>query len=363
MSNKKKVGILTWHYIDNYGSALQAYAMQKLFSDDIFEAEFINYRENAKSGCIYDFLRKVKYHMPTKSTVLRRRKKFYKFHKENFSQSKIYGSIEQLKKAKLDYDMIVCGSDQIWSSKQFNEVYFLNFANSIPKYSYAASTIQDDYNKEQREIIKNCLNDFSDHGISVRERIGVKIIKKLTNKSVTEVLDPTLLLDKKEWDKLIDKRSIKEKYLVCYFIGEKDKYERITKQLKEKYHCEKIININIKEVHNFGDNILKDASPNDFLNLIKYAEVVVSDSYHAILFAINFNKEFYAIKRFEENENDNQNERIYNILRKINCENRYISYQEKKLDKESLDYKQINKKLHGYVLKSKNYIARIKGEK
>ena len=178
-----------------------------------------------------------------------------------------------------------------------------------------------------------------------------------------EVLDPTLVLPIEKWEEILkseEKMKIPvEDYLVCYYIGEDDKYKKVTNDIKGKYNCSKIININIKNIHNFGDRILRDVSPLAFLKLIKNAKVVVSDSYHAILFSIIFNKEFYAIKRFEDNEDDNQNERINNILNKINCKNRYINANENKLDNNELLYEDINNQLKKYIQKSEDYINSI----
>lgn len=354
----KKAGIMTWHYLDNYGSILQAYAMKKILEKNNLEPVFINYRAGAKTGLVYDLLRKVKYNMPLKNNAEKRKSQFYQFRKKHFKETKMFKNIEELKKYNFKYDLAVCGSDQIWSSKRFDEAYYLSFLDKkIKKSSYAASTIEDKYTKDQKTIIKNCLNEFSN--LSVREEIGVEIIKKITQKDVTEVLDPTLLLDKEEWTKLIKTKPNYENYVLCYFLGEEDKYENIVSEIKKEYKCDYVVNINIKEIHNFGDYVIRDAGVEDFLSLIKYAKVVVSDSFHAILFGINLEKEFYAIKRFENEQIDNQNERINNILRKIDGTTRYISAHHSLPKLKPLDYDAINKKLEKYKEISKEYIKKV----
>lgn len=359
----KKIGILTWHYLDNYGSVLQAYAMMKLFQDEETSVELINYRENAKTGMIYDWLRKIKYALPQKDSIARRKQRFYKFRKRYLRESKMYHSLEQLKAANLHYDALICGSDQIWSSKRFNEAYFLTFAqDDVLKYSYAASAIEDDYSENQQKVMKDSLARFE--MISVREAKGVEILTKLSdNVPVVEVLDPTLMIDAKVWEQLAQRPTIATgNYVLCYFIGEDDKYQRITEELKRMYQCDMVININIKNIHQFGDHILRSASPQEFLGLIRHAKLVLSDSYHAILFAMNFQRDFYAIERFEANAADHQNERITNILRHIGCEDRYINYRAHVRECVHLDYAQITARLNIQRNHARNYIHAMRKE-
>lgn len=355
---KLKGYILTWHYLDNYGSNLQAYAMQELLKSKNIDIKFLNYRKRAKCGIIYDGLRFIKYNIPTKNEKELRKKYFYKFRKKYLHETKMLNE-KTLRSYKLQVDFIVCGSDQIWSSKTFDKEYFLDFCcnDNVKKFSYAASTIEDNYNSEQVKILKKCLDEFNK--ISTRETIGIEILKKYTSKKIEEVLDPTLVIPKSKWNLLAKDKCKYKNYVVCYFIGEDDKYKEITEEIKNKYNCEKIININIKDIHNFGDIIMKSASPVCFLNLIKNAEVVVSDSYHAILFALIFQKEFIAIKRFEETDKDNQNERITNILQKVCCLNRYINYKESINGISKMNYTIINQKLERYIIKSRNYINKM----
>lgn len=356
----KNIGILTWHYLDNYGSALQAYAMQKIFSSRGYNVEFINYRLNAKTGVIANVLREIKYHIPFNNYTHLRKMKFYRFRKKYFNESKIYSSKSELLNIKFNYNMIICGSDQIWSANRFDDVYFLNFnlPSNIIKVSYAASTIHDSYSTEQKAIIKHSLKNFNSKGISVREELGVKIINDIIDVHVTEVLDPTLILSQEEWNKFTTK-PIYDNYIACYFIGEDDKYESIVNKVKDKYNADKIININIKDIHNFGQ-ILKDASPEDFLSIIKNAKAIVTDSYHAVLFSIIFNKEFYAIKRFDDESIDNQNERIYNILKKVDYESRYLKYNDN-LKEDKINYKILNSKLDKYKNSSISYLDELMG--
>lgn len=358
---KLKGYILTWHYLDNYGSNLQAYALQELLKKRDVDVRFLNYRKGAKTGIFNNFLRWIKYNILFKDSKNLRKKKFYEFRRKYLKETKMLNE-KNVKNFKILGDFIICGSDQIWSSRVFDKEYFLDFCYdlNIKKFSYAPSTIEDNYTKEQIKIIKKDLPKFQK--ISVRESLGTKILKKYTDKEIVEVLDPTLVLPKEDWNKLTKNKCHYANYVICYFIGEDDKYEEKVKEIKDKYSCENIININIKDIHNFGDVILKSASPIDFLNLIKNAKVVVSDSYHAILFALIYQKEFIAIKRFEENDDNNQNERIYNILKKINCLDRYINVRDSIKNINKANYQKINECLSIYIQDSNKYIDSIINE-
>lgn len=346
----QKIGIITWHYLDNYGSALQAYALQKYIKKQNHKVEIINYRQGAKTGMLISLFRNIKYIIFFNS----RKSKFNRFRKKHFSETRMVGTIKELINANYRYDKVICGSDQIWSWKRFDEAYYLAFisSNNTKKYSYAASTMEK-YSPAQEKLITNYLSTFEK--ISVREEKGVEIIQNLTKKKVHEVIDPTLLLQKEEWHSLIKQKKknvIPKKYILCYLIGDENKYENIVNYYKEVYDCEEIININITGEHKFG-KLIKNASPTEFLKYIYNAEAVITDSYHGVLFGINFEKELIAVKRFEENSKDNQNERIYNILRKIGLMERYVNAKDKKTFKNKIDYKIVNKKLD--MLREKSY--------
>lgn len=356
-NNNKKIGLLTWHFLDNYGSLYQSYAIYSYLKNLGYNVEFINYREGAVTNVIGKTLRFAKYNI---FPFLEKRKThFYKFRKKHFNQTEIFSNYNDLKNYNFQYDGVICGSDQIWSAKIYNEVYFLEFLDdSIKRYSYAPSSVHDIFSEEQKIFIKNALSKFK--YISTREEFGSKLISNICGREVETVLDPVFLLDINDWRKIEEKTNINSKnYLLVSYIGDDEKYEKISKKIQNKYNCDKIINVNIKDIHNFGNEILKDVSPGEFLTLIKNAKIVLTDSYHINLFSIIYNKEFFNIKRFEDDIKDNQNERVREILNKLDLKERLISYHLNEINFAKIDYIAVNEKLKKLKLESINYLNKI----
>lgn len=359
----KKVGMLTWHFLDNYGSLYQSYALQKYIRDKGFTPEFINYRENARTGILADILRHAKYKIL--SNLEKRKSLFYNFRRKHFNESKMYFTNDELFKVKHKYSAVICGGDQIWSAMKFDKTYYLNFLpKEIKRYSYSPSSVHNTFTSEQKEIIKKELEKF--RYISVRENYGKEILEKFVDKNIEVVLDPIFLLERNNWEELILEKedlenSENSNYLLVSYIGNEDKYKEISLKYKELYSCDKIINVNVKDVHNFGEEILIDASPEKMLKLIRNAKMILTDSYHIALFSIIFNKDFRAVRRFEDDKIDNQNERIKDILRKLELENFLIGYNDNAFIQE-IDYEKISNKLNILKKESIKYLDKILGD-
>lgn len=338
-----KVGIITWHYSENYGSALQTYALKRSIEKIGKKVRIINYRAGARTSLLFKLLRFIRYNIIYPSNSFgNRKKRFEKFRNKNFNETPMYSQNKELKKNTRNFDVFVCGSDQIWSPNRFDSAYFLDFVpNHKRRISYAPSVVIDSFNEEQKKIVKEEISKFD--FVSVRESYGAKIIENITGIKPLDVLDPTLLLDKAEYKKIISKPNIKEKYILCYLIGDNP----IHRKMIEKYSKltgYKIVALPFrKRDFNFGDYQLKGAGPKQFLGLIEGAEIVCTDSFHGILFSITFRKDFYAIKRFSESDPINQNERVINILKKFKLEERYVSDLNDVDIKEKIDYSNIEK--------------------
>ncbi len=349
----RKCGILTWHYLDNYGSFLQAYSIYTIFKQKGLDVKLINYRPGAKTGKINELLRLIKYNLPFKKGKDLRKKKFYDSRKKLFIETKMCASGKELKTLE-KFDIYVCGSDQIWASNRFDKTYLFDFTESENKFSYAASTVIDDYSEIEKNQIKTFLPKFK--LISVREEKGIEILSKIIDRDILEVLDPTLLINKNDW--LMNSNKVPySDYVLCYLIGDECKYKNIILEFAKREN-KKVINICIKESQKFGDVILEDLGPFEFLDFINNCFMFFTDSYHGTLFSINFNIEFYSLKRFEDSENNNQNDRIINILKKLDLMSRFID-KNSVIDGSKIDYKKVNQRLDEYKKKSFEYIDSI----
>lgn len=319
----KKVATITWHTYNNYGGVLQAYALrQAIIQLGYNKVDIIDYNPNIQRKKITkkDIYRKLLLRQEyIKKLIKEKNEKFDKFRKDNFTFTRKCDNATELFLLNDQYDKFICGSDQIWAPTLYNENYFLSFVNNdSKKISYAPSmgltTIENRYVKEN---IRKLVSKFE--SISIREEKGKEIIKEFTNKDIEVVLDPTLLLNKEEWNKNFELEDSKKDYIVFYCLGSNKKHYKTAKKIAKSLNME--LKIIPGDVFDYKKEGLQNASPEEFLKLIYNASMVITDSFHGTIFSINFNIPFVTLKRFKDNK-FSQNSRIYNILKKVNLEER-----------------------------------------
>lgn len=328
-SVNKRVGILTWHYNNNFGSTLQAFALQETLKKIGYNPFFLNYRKNEKPAEKYKniarLLRSYYLEIAGKGEAEKLRYGFLRFRKKYLKQGKfVYGTKDLGKECK-NCSAVICGSDQIWAPNVFDPTYFLNFVpKGVKKISYAASiglpVIPNHLVPQYAEL----LNDFN--AISVREVAGKELLDRQCGISAECVLDPTLLLDKNEWSIFEREKYVPDyRYIFCYFLNEDNNYNAIVKEYKKKLGikviCISADNKNAEET----DLFLRGIGPDDFLALIHNAQMVITDSFHGTAFSINYGVDFATLLRFSEDDYLCQNSRIYNILKTVKMEEHILS--------------------------------------
>jgi hypothetical protein len=260
-----------------------------------------------------------------------------------------------------DYDVIICGSDQVWNPEYTDDIFQLkNFNKKVKTIAYAASfgvaRIEKDYDLSWLHGI-----DY----ISVREKTGVSIVKSVVrDKDITVVLDPTLLLPKEEWEKLSEYSQIEEKenYVFCYFLGDSVQSRRMAVKYAHENNL-KIISIKHPNGFNIADCFLEggryNVSPVEFVYLVRNARKVFTDSFHCCVFSMIFHKDFYAFKRFKDNSLDSQNSRILDLLKRYGLSHRMVdSYSDiRKNDKHSIDYASIDEQIKKDRAESEKYLV------
>lgn len=331
MTNKK-VGILTRRAGFNHGSSLQAFAMATFISDAGYDCKVINYDEYSGhprwkirpfieniQWALYKFfpeiLRFGKYdYLSIRNSQYKR---FNKFEKDYIPLTeKKYRNNRELVSVSAKFDAIVCGSDQIWCPLLYDPVYLFNFLEEqdINTVAYAPSIGIDDIKligTEERELMNKVKH------LSCREKQGAEMIKKITNRECPIVLDPTLMVSVEKWTELAT--SIydieKEPYILCYFLG-KNVHQDYIDELKRKTGY-KVLNILMFNRLNplECDRKITDVGPIEFLNLIKNAAYVCTDSFHGAIFSFIFQRKLSLFERFKNGEKDNQNSRIHTLLR------------------------------------------------
>lgn len=359
----KKIGLMTWFTYHNYGTLLQCKAMLSLIEKLGYSVELINYNPRPNYKTIkYSLFRKginyTKRKIVNKSTnsLILEQKNMDKYI-ENYPKTTEVNTEPQLDALNDEFDAFVCGSDQIWLSSAFDENYFLSFVqDSNKKISYAPSlgttTISN-------EVIKNKMQKLiSSFGyLSVREQQGADAIKELTNREAKVVLDPTLLLDHKDWKK--EMTEINDfNYIAAYFLGDNKDYVEICNKIAKKLN-KKLLFIPNKPKDLLNPNTTKnDIGPKEFLSIIDRADLVLTDSFHGMIFSINFKKDFIAFKRFKDNTLS-QNSRIINILTKLELMDHLYEDNIEITLKNSLntDYSVVHDKLNILKKDSINFLA------
>lgn len=354
-----KIGIQTIVDYNNYGNRLQNYALQEVLKkrgNEIItlKNEFVNpYMPNEKSenkilkifhsiedGIFFNLISnkiRGKYKLIGKYEK-ERKQRFKTFSEKYISESDyVYKSEYQNSNELNGFDCFIIGSDQVWnySFRRFSEFDFLPLV-SQPKVSYAASFGVDSIPEDLKSFYKKNLSTID--CVSVREDKGKEIIDELLpEKEVKVVLDPTLMLSKQDWENLIaGNKTYDQKFVLTYFLDEptKETKKYINRIAKEN-------NLEIKQLANVFDEELWLADPAEFVNLFSQAEMIFTDSFHACVFSIVFEKYFEIFER--NTKLKSMNSRIETLMSNLHTGNRWHQGNSKLL--EMPDYKTINEYL------------------
>lgn len=315
---KKRIAILTWHYHENFGSALQAYALQECIKEMGYNVKIINYRNliygkvNKFKNLSKIFINKI---LGKKNFLGRRLRTSYSyFHFKFFKQTKLIQDIRLLPSVCRHFYAVICGSDQIWAPNVFNPTYFLDFVDDgTKKLSYAASL---GLNKIENNLVpeyKRLLSRFN--AISVRENIGAKLLSNECNINADVVIDPTLLLDTDKWVRIENKPFLhhNDKFVFCYFLNDAHNYSESVKNFASDKRYKVIGVTKNTSDKKWMDIVLEDIGPQEFIWLIHNADVIFTDSYHGTIFSLLFHKDFITFERFANDDAICQNSRIHQL--------------------------------------------------
>ena len=363
-----KIGIITFHASFNYGSMLQAWAMQTYLEQQGHEVWIVNYRslvqrltyhkpldfhnvENGLSSCKRLLL------YPSSIKPLNRKwHRFDDFLHQKLHLTKEYHTLEELRKAHFDFDLLICGSDQIWNTNapDSDEAYYGNWFKGR-KISYAASFGQYP-EKVDMDFVKRQLLNFS--ALSVREEKSRKaLVNAHLAENLTVVCDPTLLLPVEAYHALAAGEPVaKGRYIFFYTpVGIPYEYFAIANRLAETTGMEVVTEkayypkdlIRYPHIHEY-----LPTGPREFLNLVKNATIVCGGSFHLQVFSILFHKDFYCI-------NGDKDARTNNLLQKCGLEDRIVS-----LDRPGItcfsnirDWQQVDKNIEEIKKSSKEWLG------
>lgn len=354
----KKVGILTYHNTVNYGAMLQAYALQSKITELGFECEIINYhcknieeRENLVfphfQVNLINYLKKIRafYYAQKKKRSLFKFKSNMVFSKESYDR-------ESIKNVVNIYDKIIVGSDMVFELgiNGGDMSYYLDFVPANKRYSFAACLGR---KKIDDRYLKKCKNELEKFQyLSVREVQTQKYLSTLLESKVYLDIDPTLLYDCSFWKKLeeIPSDNISNRYLLLYFVNESmPEFEMAKKIAIENNYDIYIIMDKKRKVD--GCKVISYASVGEFLYYIHHASLVITGSFHGMIFSMNYNTNFFY---FSKNE---KNTKLDNMAKLVKCTDRKLSLNN--VPKINHDFKHINEAIKKLRDESMNHLQMI----
>lgn len=377
----KKIGLCVVIYNNNFGSMLQSYATMKYLEKMEIDYEVIRYKKKYTPLFIIKSIPRIFnritwsdkkliiqkkilmfFHKDIKEANNSRNKMFDQFRKKYFTKlGDINYGYKNLKEIGKKYDAYLVGSDQLWSpSGLATNFYNLNFVdNSKLKISYASSfgvkKIPGYQEKRTRAYLERI------QFISTRENSGKDIVKELTGRDVPVVVDPTLLFNASEWNEILDnKKMYDEEYIFSYFLGPNPEHRQAVKEMANKLGL-KVVTIRhmdqyVEADNSYGDFAPYEVGPEEFVNLIRNAKYVCTDSFHGAVFSIINHKQFIVFNRYSDKAKDSKNSRIESLCKNLGLENRRYNGNLITEIQEEIDYVEVDEKLNRIKEKSKRYL-------
>lgn len=376
----KKIGILNVQWVDNYGAVLLAYALQESVEKLGYQAEIIDYRplpssaakssllkrisqrisQDGVKGFFYYFYRKVnkqKAYYNVNVSSEKKRQRFNNFRQKFLHRSKIYHNIT--KDDDLRYDAYIVGSDVVWKPERIlseeSQIYFLNFTEGqrCGRVAYAASLMTD--NKELLEQVKGKLEQYIQRFdyVSIRERSLIPFVEGVYKKPIFCCIDPTLLLTSLDYDKLIPielNNSLNEDYIYYYVFEDNDTAFKLVNEYSKKLNmpvvCQCVSPHKINSLLDFSC----DDGPIEFLNHIKHANFVITDSFHGTIFSIIYKKNFITLSRGRFSV------RMDDLLKELELSDHYVNGYNIPLNINQIDYTRVDNLIKEWKEESLNYL-------
>ncbi len=368
--SKKKIGIITLTGYGNYGQKFQNYAVKKILSAFDFDSITFIVREPKSIELIYNLNKlfhdiffnkrwkmvgryvKSKFNAVVKKDInLKNNKKNNKF--KNFCKKYIGESCIYYKKLPIiakEFDYFVTGSDQVWSPRscRLDSTMFLRFVDKEKRIPLSPSLGVNKIPYYKKKVFKKYISDFKH--LSVREYEGAKIIKELTGKEANVLLDPTLSLSRADWSEISTKVKNKpKKYILVYVLRSYPECKNIIKDISNKY------GLPVINVTDYEDFERYDIGPSEFIDLIKSARLVVTDSYHGTIFSM-----IYSIP-FVISDNMINDSRFKSLEKEFEIRDRFAK---NILDNDifSFDFRNISEKIKNKKIKTYKFLEEALGK-
>ena len=300
-----KVGIITYHFANNYGAALQAYALQTVLEQELgCEARVVDYRhwficfcDTVRLAPITKNPEEIRSGLKTLPLRLKRLGRFLRFHQKCLHLSAKYSTYSELKQCPPDYDAFICGSDQIWNpivTLGPAPGYYLQFARPGQKrIAYAPCIGITNIKKKHMRRMLSWIWDID--VLSVREQQHAEMLERQLGRNVESVIDPVFLMKQDFWRKFAGAPKIRDSYILVYIMQNNAKVYSYAKKAKE------LLGLPVVAVSRYGfkadcvDRVIVSAGPEEFVNLFCHAAYVCTNSFHGLAFSLIFEKNVFVV--------------------------------------------------------------------
>lgn len=349
-----KVGIISINKYSkhlNYGAALHSYAFQQYLDKHGIDNTIIDYlpRFMKHYNMKYPFLtpprkkpiQKIIFWLVNFFPNIRKYNKFQRFFNNHYRKTKCQYDEQILTNAILDFDTIICESDVIWSphsTEGFDNGYFCNMPSmqGKNKIAYAACIGYTNFTEKRQERFRELLKNFD--ALSVREIQGTEFTQGFTDQKVYNVLDPTLLLDAEDYEKVIKPPKEKDYILVYNCLKNNRQMLKDAKKIAKEKNL-KVIELSVYW-HNFYRNKVKlDVGIEEFLGYFQNASYVLTNAFHGVCFSLIFKKDFYTYAR------GTKDSRVTSILHLLELDYKFIDNEEKLPPLKEIDYENVYRNL------------------
>lgn len=358
----KKILILTRHAYPNYGSILQAHALQDILKKEGYKAAIIDYQNRSEQGWRLgisslknsrmnnNILKKSLYLLIQIPNFYIMNRFFSKFRKRLLEVTKEFNSVSELEKENLQADIFCTGSDQVWNTinQKLDPVYFWDFKTNNENskiVSYSSSLGNDKITKNINGQIKKLLKPFD--YISVRERSGKRIIRNM-GYEVKCTVDPVMLEPVNYWNNFANMEIKEKNYILVYQLHDNILFKNcLDKIVQDNRNCSVIRVTPDFKYLKFRNKTKILLSPEKFLSYFKNAKYVITDSFHGSVFSLIYNVPFIDIL---PPKNDARNR---DLLALFDLEERIVSSMEQtEILHRNIDFISVNKKLENLRIES-----------
>lgn len=362
---KKCSATITWITYNNFGTFLQAYALQQYIM------------QRGWNNAILDDSTMIEVHMNWKYKIKKLLMRIFQSNYRKYEQSRkhldslfdefkhkcliIDNEIGNLSMLDDKYDVYICGSDQIWNPFSLENpksgFYYASFTKK-KKIAYAPSIGVSEVPQQYKTKLKELTGSFD--FLSAREQQGVEVLHELTDKYVAKVVDPTMLLNSEQWNMLLPQNAPcdEEKYILAYFLTPNQLFMRTAIDYAKQKGLRLKIFFTDKSYYNYKCDLIT-ASPIDFIHYIRNATCLFTDSFHGSIFASIFHTQFFTFKRFKQTVRS-QNSRVENLLNMMGISERLLDEDncETVFKFSDIDFEQVDYNLAPLIKKSKEYIEK-----